>query len=317
MANFKAAPESSAERYARQKFMENNPELRDIPMINLTSDLRKAGMIRSFPKVGPHKEEGFHEMISPMYDAAYELGMDWREGKREQKKRAIEIQQEMEAQQNQFREDFEREAWRRYFELKDQGLNPKTPSFPWDEEPTPEFPSDKDLINFGSNEPNPQTIDSERGRANGGRIGFQDGKTLDFEVYKFYFMNALGMDEDQAEKATEQELYGPDSAKLRDSKKGIGSMMASMDNDSAPNAEVIEPRFDAGGQEELLREIESQGGLRTASTQDEMADVYALYDSAVENGFPGSFEEFIQLMMIEANKGQSMKGAEGLASLVA
>ncbi len=103
---------------------------------------------------------------------------------------------------------------------------------------------------------------------NGGRIGFQDGKTLDFEVYKFYFMNALGMDEDQAEKATEQELYGPDSAKLRDSKNGIGSMMASMDNDSAPNAEVIEPRFDAGGQEELLREIETQGGLRTASAQD-------------------------------------------------
>ncbi len=152
---------------------------------------------------------------------------------------------------------------------------------------------------------------------NGGRIGFQDGKTLDFEVYKFYFMNALGMDEDQAEKATEQELYGPDSAKLRDSKKGIGSMMASMDNDSAPNAEVIEPRFDAGGQEELLREIETQGGLRTASAQDEMADAYALYDSAVEQGFQGSFEEFIQLMMIEANKGQSMKGAEGLASLVA
>ena len=64
--------------------------------------------------------------------------------------------------------------------------------------------------------------------ANGGRIGFQDGKTLDFEVYKFYFMNALGMDEDQAEKATEQELYGPDSAKLRDSKKGIGSMIGKM-----------------------------------------------------------------------------------------
>ena len=172
-------------------------------------------------------------------------------------------------------------------------------------------------INYGSNEENPQTVDSETGRANGGRIGFQDGKTLDFEVYKFYFMNALGMDEDQAEKATEQELYGPDSAKLRDSKNGIGSMMASMDNDSAPNAEVIEPRFDAGGQEELLREIETQGGLRTASTQDEMADAYALYDSAVEQGFQGSFEEFIQLMMIEANKGQSMRGAEGLASLVA
>ncbi len=151
--------------------------------------------------------------------------------------------------------------------------------------------------------------------ANGGRIGFQDGKTLDFEVYKFYFMNALGMDEDQAEKATEQELYGPDSAKLRDSKKGIGSMMASMDNDSEPNAEIIEPSFDAGGQEELMREIETQGGLRTASTQDEMADAYALYDSAVENGFQGSFEEFIQLMIIEANKGQSMEGAEGLASL--
>ena len=167
----------------------------------------------------------------------------------------------------------------------------------------------------GSNEDNPEIIDSERGRANGGRIGFQDGKTLDFEVYKFYFMNALGMDEDQAEKATEQELYGPDSAKLRDSKNGIGSMMASMDDDSEPNAEIIEPSFDSGGEQELMREIETQGGLRTASTQDEMADAYALYDSAVEAGFKGSFEEFIQLMMIEANRGQSIKGAEGLASL--
>ena len=169
--------------------------------------------------------------------------------------------------------------------------------------------------NYGSNEENPETVDSERGRANGGRIGFQDGKTLDFEVYKFYFMNALGMDEEEAEKATEQELYGPDSARLRDSKKGIGSMMASMDDDSEPNAEIIEPSFDSGGEEELMREIETQGGLRTASTQDEMADAYALYDSAVEAGFNGSFEEFIQLMMIEANRGQSIKGAEGLASL--
>ena len=169
--------------------------------------------------------------------------------------------------------------------------------------------------NYGSNEENPETVDSERGRANGGRIGFQDGKTLDFEVYKFYFMNALGMDEEEAEKATEQELYGPDSARLRDSKKGIGSMMASMDNDSEPNAEIIEPSFDSGGEQELMREIETQGGLRTASTQDEMADAYALYDSAVEAGFKGSFEEFIQLMMIEANRGQSIKGAEGLASL--
>ena len=314
MANFKAAPESSAERYARQKFMENNPELRDIPMINLTSDLRKAGMIRSFTKVGPHKEERFHEMISPMYDAAYELGMDWREGKREQKKRAIEIQQEMEAHQQQLREDIEREAWRRYFEWKDQGLNPKPPSFPWDEEPTPEFPSDKDLINFGSNEENPESIDTTP-RANGGRIGFSQGSNVEFEVWKFFFMEKLGMPEDEAERATEQELYGPDSAKLRSSKEGIGSMMASMDDDSEPNAEIIEPGFDQGGQEELLREIEAQGGLRTASTQDEMADAYALYDSAVEQGFQGSFEEFIQLMLIEANKGQSMRGAEGLASL--
>jgi DNA-binding transcriptional MerR regulator len=174
---------------------------------------------------------------------------------------------------------------------------------------------ERSFKNYGSNEENPETVDSERGRANGGRIGFQDGKTLDFEVYKFYFMNALGMDEEEAEKATEQELYGPDSARLRDSKKGIGSMMASMDDDSEPNAEIIEPSFDSGGEEELMREIETQGGLRTASTQDEMADAYALYDSAVEAGFKGSFEEFIQLMMIEANRGQSIKGAEGLASL--
>ena len=150
---------------------------------------------------------------------------------------------------------------------------------------------------------------------NGGRIGFSQGNNVEFEVWKFFFMEKLGMPEDEAEKATEQELYGPDSAKLRDSKNGIGSMMASMDNDSEPNAEIIEPGFDRGGQEELLREIETQGGLRTASTQDEIADAYALYDSVKEQGYEGSFEEFIQMMMIEANKGQSMRGAEGLASL--
>jgi hypothetical protein len=292
MANFKAAPESSAERYARQKFMENNPELRDIPMINLTSDLRKAGMIRSFPKVGPHKEERFHEMISPMYDAAYELGMDYREGKREQKKRAIEIQQEMEAQKKQFREDFEREAWRRYFELKDQGLNPKTPSFPWDEEPTPEFPSDKDLINYGSNEENPESIDTTP-RANGGRVGY-----------------ALGGNE-----------------MLRDSQQGLGSMMMAAGDDEmiVPLDMIDDPSgmFETDPME-LREELDREGTLRTAAMDDPMLGyLIQTYDELKDMGQldpkymgPQGLEDFIKIegpMLIQAMQ-QRDEGA-GIASL--
>jgi len=292
MANFKAAPESSPERYARQKFMENNPELRDIPMINLTSDLRKAGMIRSFPKVGPHKEERFHEMISPMHDAAYELGMDWREGQREQKKKAIEIQQEMEAHQQQLREDIEREAWRRYFELKDQGLNPKPPSFPWDEEPTPEFPSDKDLINYGSNEENPESIDTTP-RANGGRVGY-----------------ALGGNE-----------------MLRDSQQGLGSMMMAAGDDEmrVPTDMIDDPggMFDTDPIE-LREELDREGTLRTAAMEDPMLGlVIEAYDMLKDQGQlpneylgPQGLEKFITIEgeRIIQSMQQRNEGA-GIASL--
>jgi len=136
--------------------------------------------------------------------------------------------------------------------------------------------------NYGSNEENPETVDSERGRANGGRIGFQDGKTLDFEVYKFYFMNALGMDEEEAEKATEQELYGPDSARLRDSKKGIGSMMASADDDiKDPSDMLTDDAMDMfkTDETELLMELLKSGQM--AKLDDD--ELRRMYDSMVES----------------------------------
>ena len=340
MANFKAAPESSAERYARQKFMENNPELRDIPMINLTGDLRKAGMIRSFPKVGPHKEERFHEMISPMYDAAYELGMDWREGKREQKKRAIEIQQEMEAHQKQLREDFEREVWRRYFELKEQGLNPKTPSFPWDEEPTPEFPSDKDLVNYGSNEQNPESIDTTP-RANGGRIGYALGGDLRSRYEEAVRDNGYeGSYDDFIQDLWEMENEMKSSSlrnggrigyalggneMLRDSRSGLGSMMAADDSEMRVPTDMID---DPGGMfetdpMELREELDREGMLRTAAMDDPMLDiVIQAYDDLKDMGQlpneylgPQGLENFIRLEGERIIQSMRQREGAGIASL--
>ena len=61
-------------------------------------------------------------------------------------------------------------------------------------------------INYGSNEENPETVDSERGRANGGRIGY-----------------ALGGNE-----------------MLRDSRQGLGSMMAAGDDEMIVPLDMID-----------------------------------------------------------------------------
>jgi len=78
-------------------------------------------------------------------------------------------------------------------------------------------------------------LNKDKGRANGGRIGFREGRQVtkpveipaapsELEVYTDYF-EKQGLSRQDAEKAAEQFLFGPDSAMLNDSKKGLGELM--------------------------------------------------------------------------------------------
>ena len=143
-------------------------------------------------------------------------------------------------------------------------------------------------INYGSNEENPETVDSERGRANGGRIGY-----------------ALGGNE-----------------MLRDSRQGLGSMMAAGD-ETEPPMEIIDPGFDTGP-EELLQELDREGTLRTAAMEDPMLGlIIEAYDMLKDQGQlpneylgPQGLEKFITIEgeRIIQSMQQRDEGA-GIASL--
>ena len=67
-------------------------------------------------------------------------------------------------------------------------------------------------------------------KAFGGRIGFDNGgfslgPAEEMQMLIKRLMDEGGMSRDDAEKAAEQMLFGPSAMKLRDSKRGLGSMM--------------------------------------------------------------------------------------------
>ena len=146
-------------------------------------------------------------------------------------------------------------------------------------------------------------------KALGGRVGFKDGKLAgivdipipgELDVYTKFFMEEEGLSRRDAEKKAEELLYGPDSqVKLKDSKRGLGSMkqMAMADED-----EVKDPSDMLTGEAmemfqsdpmEMIKEALEKGTL----SQLPDSDIFAIYDAAVENGtFDGSFEEFKALL---------------------
>jgi len=148
-------------------------------------------------------------------------------------------------------------------------------------------------------------LNKDKGRADGGRIGFREGRQVkpveipaapsELEVYTDYF-EKQGLSRQDAEKAAEQFLYGPDSAMLNDSKKGLGELMrtarmADDDEDdykSPPFIDDPEGRMETDPFE-MIKEALEKGRISELSD----SDAYAIYDAAVENGtFDGTFDEF-------------------------
>jgi len=147
----------------------------------------------------------------------------------------------------------------------------------------------------------------------GGRIGFQDGQSVQRvaentikipelgtgDMIK-YFRDALkqanpdATDEeldDAAEKMFRGELA------VKDSKRGLGSMMARADDDeddykSPPFIDDPEGRMETDPFE-MIKEALEKGRISELSD----SDAYAIYDAAVERGtFDGTFEEFKNML---------------------
>ena len=153
-------------------------------------------------------------------------------------------------------------------------------------------------------------------KADGGRIGFREGKTVQPlqipsitpEIEIQLFKNELKkLNPD----ATEQELddaaekmYRGELA-LKDSERGIKSLVAKADDDDpSPLLDDPEDRTKTDI-DEVMRLLES------AELGD--SDLYSLYDAAVEDGrFSGTFEEFKQIM---SQTGKQK--AEGIMQMVA
>ena len=124
-------------------------------------------------------------------------------------------------------------------------------------------------------------------KAFGGRIGFDNGgfslgPAEEMEMLMKRLMDEGGMSRDDAEKAAEQILFGPSAMKLRDSKQGIGSMMAAADDEdeykSPPFIDDPEGRMDTD-EFEAIRQILESGRL----TQLDDDELFRMYDSLLES----------------------------------
>ena len=153
-------------------------------------------------------------------------------------------------------------------------------------------------------------------KAFGGRIGFKDGRLAgdviniptpgELEIYTEYFMREEGLSRPEAESKAEKFLYGPDSqVRLRDSKNGIASVVASADDEvKDPSDMLTDDAMDMLQTDpfELLKEAIEKGTI--AELPD--SDIYSMYDAAVERGaFDGTFEEFkAMLSQLQQRRGR-------------
>jgi len=141
----------------------------------------------------------------------------------------------------------------------------------------------------------------------GGRIGFQKGRSVQpIEIPKLgaedeiqFFRNQLkkanpNATDEQLDDAAERMFRG--ELALKDSKKGLGSMMASAEGEddykSPPFIDDPEGRMETDPFE-MIREALEKGRISELSD----SDIYSMYDAAVERGaFDGTFEEFKNML---------------------
>ena len=156
-------------------------------------------------------------------------------------------------------------------------------------------------------------------KAFGGRIGFQDGRRVqpveipgpaqEMEMLMKRLMEEGGLSREDAEKEAERLLFGPSAMKLKDSKRGLGSMMASTDDEvKDPSDMLTDDAMDMLQTDpfELLKEAIEKGTI--AELPD--SDIYSMYDAAVERGaFDGTFEEF-KAMLSQLQRRR--RGPEGI-----
>ena len=136
-------------------------------------------------------------------------------------------------------------------------------------------------------------------KANGGRIGFDNGgfslgPAEEMQMLMKRLMDEGGMSEKDAAQEAEKMLFGPSAMKLRDSKKGIGSMMASADDDeykSPPFLDDPEGRMSTDELEAIMQ-IMQEGRL----SELEDSDQFMIYDLLLEKDMLpdgiDSFEDF-------------------------
>ena len=141
-------------------------------------------------------------------------------------------------------------------------------------------------------------------KRNGGRIGFQKGRSVqpveipgpaeEMQMLMKRLMDEGGMSEKDAAQEAEKILFGPSAMKLRDSKKGIGSMMASADDDeykSPPFLDDPEGRMSTDELESIMQ-IMKEGRL----SELEDSDQFMIYDLLLEKDMLpdgiDSFEDF-------------------------
>ena len=144
-------------------------------------------------------------------------------------------------------------------------------------------------------------------KAFGGRIGFQDGRRVqpveipgpaqEMEMLMKRLMEE-GLSREAAEREAELILFGPgpSAMKLKDSKRGLGSMMASADDEvKDPSDMLTDDAMDMLQTDpfELLKDAVEKGTIAELSD----SDIYSMYDAAVERGaFDGTFEEFKNML---------------------
>ena len=145
----------------------------------------------------------------------------------------------------------------------------------------------------------PIAVRDLQNKALGGRIGFDNGgfslgPAEEMQMLMKRLMDEGGMSEKDAAQEAEKMLFGPSAMKLRDSKKGIGSMMASADDDeykSPPFLDDPEGRMSTDELESIMQ-IMKEGRL----SELEDSDQFMIYDLLLEKDMLpdgiDSFEDF-------------------------
>ena len=165
-------------------------------------------------------------------------------------------------------------------------------------------------------------------KRNGGRIGFQKGRSVqpveipgpaeEMQMLMKRLMDEGGMSEKDAAQEAEKILFGPSAMKLRDSKKGIGSMMASADDDeykSPPFLDDPEGRMSTDELESIMQ-IMKEGRL----SELEDSDQFMIYDLLLEKDMLpdgiDSFEDFKRMYSGQDSMMASRRGSEGIMQMV-